>query len=182
MQDLGGIVLLNLNGLLQDDGARVTLGGDDVDGRARNLHALGQRRLVDVESVKALTAEGRNQGGMDVEDLIGKGLVDLLVDDGQEPSQHHKVNARGSHFLRQGLGIGGDAVVVLPRQHAALNARVSGSLQSIYTGLGGNDEGDLPCPQLAPLFSIDEGLEVGASARYEDGDLLAVCHIIPPWA
>ena len=136
---------------------------------------------MDVESVKALAAEGRNEGGVDVDDAIGESLIDLLVDDGQEPCQHHEVDARGGHLVGQGLGIGGDAIVVLPRQHAALDARVGGSLQGVHTGLGGDDEGDLPCSQLAPLFGVDESLEVGAAARNEDGDLLCFCHITPPW-
>ena len=68
-------------------------------GRIRNVYDA----LLSEESVKALAAEGRNKGRVNVDDAVGEGLVDLLVDDGEESCQHHEVDARLGHFIRQCL-------------------------------------------------------------------------------
>ena len=88
----GSVALLYLNSLLKHDRSCVALGSHDMHRRARNLNALLQRRLVDVKSVKSLSAEGRNQRGVDVQNSVGECLVDLVVKDGQKSCKHNEVD------------------------------------------------------------------------------------------
>lgn len=71
LKQLRRVPLLNGNGTLEDDGAAIAVGADKVDGGAGDLDPVGQGRLVDVEPVKALAAEGGDQGRVDIDVALG---------------------------------------------------------------------------------------------------------------
>ena len=81
LQNLCCVSFLNGNRLLQDDGPAVAVLADEVDGGTGDFHAIGQGGLVDVESVKALAAEGGDEGGVDVQNGIGVGVDQLRRQD-----------------------------------------------------------------------------------------------------
>ena len=72
LKDLRGVVRKDLHRLLQDDGAAVALLADEVDGGAGQLDPVLQGLLMDVKAVTARSREGGDQGGVDVEDALGK--------------------------------------------------------------------------------------------------------------
>ena len=89
LQNLCCVPFLNGNRLLQDDGPAIAVLADEVDGGAGDFHAIGQGGLMDVESVKALAAEGGDEGGVDVQNGIGVGVDQLRRQDVHKPCQHH---------------------------------------------------------------------------------------------
>ena len=93
LKAFGGVVLLYINRLLKNDRPCVAFGGNYMHRCARNLNALGECRLVNAESVVALSAEGGNKGGVNIYYAVGESFVYLLVDYGEEARKHHKVNA-----------------------------------------------------------------------------------------
>ena len=80
---------------------------------ARNLDALFERGFVNVKAVKSLSAEGGDQRGVNVEDLIGERLVDLLVKDGEEARENDEVDARRGQRFCKSLRICGNVGVIL---------------------------------------------------------------------
>ena len=57
--------------------------------RTGDLYASRKRSLVDLQSVKADTAEGRDQGGVDVHNGVGVGLHQLFGEDDHAARQNH---------------------------------------------------------------------------------------------
>ena len=89
MKRLGGISGENGDGLLGDNGAAVAFRADKMHGRAGELDTVGQRRFMDMQSVEALPAEGRDQGGVDVHNGVGVGLHQLFGEDDHAARQNH---------------------------------------------------------------------------------------------
>ena len=69
-------VLFTLSHIKQEDRPAVALLIDEVDGSARHLAAPGQRGLVGAQAVHSRPAEGRDEGGVDIQDAAGIGLDD----------------------------------------------------------------------------------------------------------
>ena len=57
--------------------------------RAGELDTVCQRRFMDMQSVEALSAEGRDQGGVDVHNGVGVGLHQLFGEDDHAARQNH---------------------------------------------------------------------------------------------
>ena len=57
--------------------------------RAGELDTVGQRRFMDAKPIEALSAEGRDQGGVDVHNGVGVGLHQLFGEDDHAARQNH---------------------------------------------------------------------------------------------
>ena len=69
-EGVGGVVVEDGAGALDDDGAGVVFVGAEVDGAAGDLAASLEYRFVDVVAPHALSAEGREEGRVDVHHAV----------------------------------------------------------------------------------------------------------------
>src|SRR5438876_2605586 len=76
-QRLGRVMIVDEHRALKNDGTVVVLVVGKVDGAAADLDAAGENRLVDALAVKALAAERRDQGRMNVQDAEAEILGDV---------------------------------------------------------------------------------------------------------
>jgi hypothetical protein len=67
---VGGVIVEDGAGALGDDGAGVVFVGAEVDGAAGDFAAGLEDGLVDVVAPHALSAEGREEGGVDVHHAV----------------------------------------------------------------------------------------------------------------
>ena len=144
---------------------------------AGELDPRRQGRLVDLQAVKAGAAEGRDQGRMDVEDLIGVGFGDPFVQNHHKARQDDQVGLFLVQRVQDGLGVAFPVGIGLTLHHPVGNPGLLGPFQGKNAGLGGDDAGDFPAGDLPPLFRVDEGLQVGAAAGHQDHDIF---HGNPP--
>ena len=70
LKNLRRIAFFHFNRFLQDDRTGIHSLIHKMHRRTGDLYASRKRSLVDLQSVKADTAEGRDQGRMDIDDLI----------------------------------------------------------------------------------------------------------------
>mmetsp|Transcript_4898 Transcript_4898/g.11416 ORF Transcript_4898/g.11416 Transcript_4898/m.11416 type:complete len:226 (+) Transcript_4898:773-1450(+) len=96
---LGCVVVLDGNGFLDDDGPAVDVVArrDVVDGAARDLDALLQHTAVAVEA-----GEGRQQGRVDVDDLVGPLAHKLVRQDAHETGKADELNVVADKNVVQG--------------------------------------------------------------------------------
>ena len=164
---------------MQDDGAGVTLLRDKVDGGTRDLYPVFQSLLVDMEAIAAHSAEGGDEGGVDIDDGVGVGLEQLLREDGHKAGHDHQI---GPYRLPQQAGQGGSVAAAVgevpPGEHIAGDAGVLGTLQGEGVRSGGDDGGDPAIHQLSPPLGVDQGLQIGPAAGDQDGDTFG--HSEPP--
>ena len=92
LENFGGVAILYFNCLLQYDRTSVTFLRYEMDGCSRKLNSLRKGSLVNVKSVKSLSSEGRNKGGVYIYHLVGKCTADLLVKYSHKASIYHKVS------------------------------------------------------------------------------------------
>ena len=119
---------------------------------------------MDVESVKALAAEGGDEGGVDVQNGIGVGVDQLRRQDVHKPCQHHQANVQLLELLGQRHGHGLVGRKILPVDDIAGDARLFCPFQGEGVWGGGDDGGDLAVRNLAPSLGVDERLQIGAAA------------------
>ena len=139
-------------------------------GRTGNLYPFCQRGFMHAQTVEALSAEGGDEGGVDVEDGVGEGGHHLSGKDVQEAGQHHQPDIQLTELVHQGHGhlpVGGE---VFPGHHIAGDAGPGGPLQGVGVGPGGEHGGDAAVFQLTPALGVDQCLEVGAPAGNQDGN------------
>ena len=79
---------------LHNDAAVIDLLVHKMRGRAGDLRAVGEDRLVHVMAVHAHAAEGRDQRRMDVDDAVFKRAHNLRAHDRQIARQHDKLRLR----------------------------------------------------------------------------------------
>jgi hypothetical protein len=72
LKSFGSIVFLYINRLLKYNLSAVGYLVNEMNGGAGYLDSVGKSRLVNLESVKALAAEGGNKRGMNVDYSVCK--------------------------------------------------------------------------------------------------------------
>ena len=120
LQALGSVFLTDRNRFLQNDLTSVGYLVYEMHSSARNLNAVGKRRLMHAKSVKSLSAKGRNKRGMNVDDAIGIFSYNLLGEDTHKARKHDHINIE---FLKSRNNIFLKAVgIILSRYNAHGNA------------------------------------------------------------
>ena len=69
-QRVDGVVIVNRDGLLQNDRAVIVFVVDEVNGRAADLDAATERRVVNASTVVVFAAERRNQRRVNVQNAV----------------------------------------------------------------------------------------------------------------
>ena len=141
-----------------------------MDRGAGDLDAVGEGRLVDLEPVEAPAAEGGDQRGVDVEDALREAGGEVRREDGQEAREDEHVDAlrfeRGEQpFLEFRL-----IPAVLPGHDDGRHAGLGRALEGVDAGPARHDEGDPPAFELPAFLGVEEGLQIGPAAGYQNGD------------
>ena len=150
LERFGCVILLDFDSLLEDDGTRIAFGDDDVNRCARELDALCESGFVNVEAVESLSAEGGNERGMNVEDLVRESLIDLLVKDGHKARENDEIDVCRSQGIGESLRISGDVGVILSGENDGVDAVLCRTLKRVNAGLGCENETDLARSRFVP--------------------------------
>ena len=156
MQDLGGIARLDLHRFLENDLTAIGNLIDKMDRSTGHLYAVIQSCLVHPQAIESLTAEGRDQRGVDIEDPLGiaggegfaedgiKKLVRFANQKGQrvvlsgdvmfDNSLHFSEMAERKSDIIERLGLT-KKQFVLATIHRPANTDNSANLQSIFKAL-----------------------------------------------
>ena len=170
LEDLRRVAGKNVHGLLQQDAAAV---GDLVHQMHRgagDLHALGQGRLMDLQAVHALAAEGGDEGGVHIEDALRPLADKALGQNGEEARQDDDVDLVFRQLQREG-GLKGLLAHLLSGDGDTGHAMVGGPGQCVCRFVAGADQNDLPVGDAALLLGLQQGLQVGAAAGDQHGDI-----------
>src|SRR5690606_19459009 len=138
LQFFSSIAARNGTTALCNDRALVVVVVDKMNRASRELNAVLDGRSVNSQSIKAMAAEGWNQGGVDVNDSIGK-----VVGDGQqlEIASHHDqlhvmLTTQSENRLAMRLWVG----KVLPRNDLCRNRCLFRVTQSTRLGATADDQ------------------------------------------
>ena len=104
---------------------------------------------------------------MDIQDPVAVGRNDLFAQNAQKACQHDHINAVALQLLQQGSVKIGAVRILLAADNSALHAEIGGPLQRVNAGLAGNDQRDFSVRVLAAALTFQQGLQVGAAARYQ---------------
>ena len=104
---------------------------------------------------------------MDIQNPVAVGRNDLLAQHTQEAGQHDHINVMGLQNAQQGSVKIGAVRILLTADNSALHAEIGGPLQRVHAGLAGNDQRDLSVRVFAAALTFQQGLQVGAAARYQ---------------
>ena len=161
-QRLHRVVVFHRHRALEQDWTAVQLPGDEVDGRAADLHAVVERLALRVHAGK-----GRQQRWVDVQDGVGERLEQRRAD---EPHETRKANEDGTarpQFLDE------PPIVVVARGELAMVDD-----EGFDSGLGGareagrrrlvRDHDRNPRAKLTVGDGVDQRLQVAAAARDEN--------------
>lgn len=149
---------------LGDDGAGVHAGIDEVDGAAALGSAVVDGLLPGVEA-----GVGGEEGGVDVEDVAGKGVEEGLFDQAHESGEADEL---GSGVTEGGggleLGFHGEFLGVAPAvDEGGGEAGILGPLEDECLGVVGEDEDDFGV-EAALADGVEDRLHVGAGAGTEN--------------
>ena len=158
-QGVGGVGIVYGHGALGDDGAAIELGGNEVHGAAREAAAFVDGALVGVQA-----GEGGQQGGMDVDGLIGKAAAKLGREDAHITGEQHEVGRVAGHHLEHGLVEIGAAGVVFGINGSGMDALLCRPGQAGGLGVVGEHGGDVQIGDIG----LYHGLHIAAAAGNED--------------
>ena len=158
-QGIGGVGIVYGHSALGDDGATIELGGNEVYGAAREAAAFVDGALVGVQA-----GEGGQQGGMDVDDLIGKAAAKLGREDAHITSEQHKVGRVAGHHLEHGLVEIGAAGEFFGIEGGGMDALLRRPCQAGGLGVVGEHGGDVQVGNI----SLYHSLHIAAAAGNED--------------
>lgn len=166
MQSLHGVSLLDLNRDLRKDRTMVDLFVNEVDSDSGDGDSVLEGLLDGVRSGKC-----RKQGGVDVDDPVGKPVDERRTENPHEPRQDHRFRPAplddGGERSRERVTIG----VVGPQDRFGGHTRIGRTAQRTSIRSIGDHEGNVG----ADRRIIEEDLEIGARTRREycDVDLRA---------
>ena len=166
VEGFGGVVLEDGNGALDDDGAAVGAGVDEVDGAAGDLAAVVEGLLPGVEA-----GEGGEKGGVDVENAAGEGGEEGGLDDAHEAGEDDGVGTGLADGLDVGI-LGGALELGLVGgggEEAGGDVVAAGALEDGCALDVGEDEDDLGV-KVAGGDGVEDGLHVGAGTGAEHGE------------
>ena len=156
---------MDVHGLLKDNLPAVGHLVDKMDRGARHLDAVAKGRLVDLEAVEALAAEGGDQRRMDVDDPVGPLFRKVRREDLQKSRQDNHVNLRA---LQRG---GESGLKIRTRQRHRRDTGLFGPLQGVGAVAVGDHQGDFPVGDAPGGLGVQQSLEIGAAAGDQHGDL-----------
>ncbi len=152
-----GVVLQDRHGPLDEDGAVVEFGADEVDGAAVDADASLQGTGVGVEAF-----EGGQERGMDVEEAVLPALHEPGAQDAHETRQADEPDAGLVQFLVQRPLERLTSIMSLVIDNQVRNARRRSYVQTARPGPVGDDECDLEgCFRL--LACLYQGSEIGTA-------------------
>ena len=163
LQDFRRVAFFHGHRLLQDNGACIGFGGDEVDRGAGELHAVFQGLFVDFQPIESVAAEGGDQGRVDVDDAVFIAIDESGGQDIEEACQDDQVGAQVLQLIEQSLREGFAAFVRLAVHHTAGHAGLGGPLQGKGPGVEERTAVILP-PWISP--------RLWASSR--------ACRFVPP--
>ena len=166
-ESIGRVVFQDGDDALEEDGAVVVLVVGQMDGAARDAGTARDHRFVDVVSVEAMSGEGRDEGGMDVQHAVAKVCGDF--EQGKKPGQCDEVDAEGAEPGEDRGREGGDIGEGLAGDDFTGDGGVGGALDAATVGTAGDDEGDVDGQASGGAF-LDEVEEGRAAAGDEHGD------------
>ena len=104
---------------------------------------------------------------MNIDDFIAVGRNDLFAQHAQKACQHDHINVMGLQNAQQGSIKGSAVCILLAADNSALHAEIGGPFQRVYAGLAGDDQRDFSVRVFAAALTFQQGLQVGAAARYQ---------------
>ena len=93
LQRFGSVAFFDIDGLLGDDFTAVRNLIDKVNSSAGDLYTVIQSCLMNPQTVEALSAEGRDQGGVDVDNPLWPLGGELFREDAHEACQNDQIGA-----------------------------------------------------------------------------------------
>jgi hypothetical protein len=157
-EGVGVVCGQNRDGALEDDDAVVEVLVDEMDGTAGDGYAVVEGLLLGVEAGK-----GGEQGGVDVEDAVGKGVDEFGREQAHVAGETNEIDIGGAK-------VGEHVAVVIGARAASGDADLGGQAE-VASGLDaggvsdvGEDERDFGVGELAGADVAGDGEEVGAAA------------------
>ena len=132
-ESIGRVVFQDGDDALEEDGAVVVLVVGQMDGAARDAGTARDHRFVDVVSVEAMSGEGRDEGGMDVQHAVAKVFGDF--EQGKKPGQCDEVDAESAEFGEDRGREGGDIGEGLAGDDFTGDGGVGGALDAATVGM-----------------------------------------------
>ena len=158
-QSIGGVGIVYGYSALGDDGAAIELGSNEVHGAAREAAAFVDGALVGVQA-----GEGGQQGGMDVDGLIGKAAAKLGREDAHIAGKQHKVGRVAGHEFEHGLVEIGATGEVFGIEGGSMDALLRRPGQAGGFGVVGEHGGNVQIGDIGLYHS----LHIAAAAGNED--------------
>ena len=158
-QGVGGVGIVYGHGALGDDGATIELGGNEVYGAAREAAAFVDGALVGVRAGK-----GGQQGGMNIDGLIGEAAAKLGRENAHIAGKQHKVGRVAGHEFQHGLVEIGAAGEVFGIEGGGMDALLCRPGQPGGLGIVGEHGGDVQIGDIG----LHHGLHIAAAAGNED--------------
>lgn len=158
-QGIGSIGIVYGHGALGDDGTAIELGGNEVHGAAREAAAFVDGALMGMQA-----GESGQQGGMDVDGLIGKAAAKLGREDAHITGEQYKVGRVAGHEFKHGLVEIGAAGEVFGIEGGGMDALLCRPGQAGGLGVVGEHGGDVQIGDIG----LHHGLHIAAAAGNED--------------
>ena len=152
------VIRQNLHRLLQQDLSAVRDLIDKMHRGSRDLHALGQSGLVDLQTVHPLAAEGGDQRGMHIQDAGGPAGGKVRTEDGEEACQNDEVDLMRRQQVGQGRLKGRLTAAALGGDRLGGNAGVGRPGQGVGSFIGGDHQRDLSVGQQSRRLRVQQCL------------------------
>ena len=169
LKSFGGIPGLYRDGLLSDDLAAVRDLIDKVDCGPGDAHAPLQGGFMHFQAVEPLTAEGGDQGRMNVQDPFVPSAGELRGENGQEPGQHNQPDPVFRKRFFQRLLPALPVRESLFFQGQVRDAGLLGPHQGIGGRLGREHQGNVRIRDFPAGGGVQDGLQIGAAAGNQHG-------------
>ena len=163
-QGVMGIFVQHRYGGLHDDGAGIHPCIHKVDGAAGDLHPVVQGLSLGIQSRK-----GRQQGRMDVDDLVVPGIHEIPAEDPHESGQHHQFHPCFPECLVNGGFEGSLVHKILTGNGAVRDPHLFRPLEGIGFRTVADHHGDFD-GQVFFFDFVGHGLEIASPAadQYPD--------------
>ena len=125
---------------------------------SRDLHALGQSGLVDLQTVHPLAAEGGNQRGMHIQDAGGPAGGKVRTEDGEEACQNDEVDLMRRQQVGQGGLKGRLTAAALGGDRLGGNAGVGRPGQGVGSFIRGDHQRNLSVGQQSRRLRVQQCL------------------------
>lgn len=174
--------LERLDGVLGPHGQPVLQhGGAGVEFRCDHVHRGAVPAVAGLEhsAVRVKTRVAREQGRVNVEDAALAALDERGAQDAHEAREHEQVRPVRRQDRREFLVVLGPVLAAHGAEMPSIDARRPCSLEPARVGAT-TDDGDDLGPQLAGASGVDEGLQIAALTRNQDGNTRRGAHATSP--